>query len=182
MKKYGVGLLMAAFLSVAVSAYSADEAKEVALISNPQTAETQLKMLVDTKEAELLVLNQKNAEVSAANAEKDLTISALRAQASDSASKLVALQTSVEVEVFKLLAENVSNVKLRDFGSVRLIPLLNDYLVIIPPELSQKVDFFFSKIQKRILHGKAGTYLICDRKYFVTATKQPDVIQKGDKL
>ena len=190
MKNFSVGIILAALMSVAVSAYS-EEVKEVTLNSSVETAESQLKMMVSKKEAEVSVLTQEIeiqkktlADANTANADKDLTISALRTQAAESATKLAAIQASAEAEVLSLLSENVSNVKLRDFGSVRLIPLLNDYLVIIPPELSQKVDFFFSKIQKRVLVGKTGIYLICDRKYFVpaTAASHPDVNKMGDKL
>jgi hypothetical protein len=134
--------------AVALSAFAAVYSPvRIALQANVPTIETQLKT----------------------SADKDIALSALRAQAADTATKLAAVQGSVENEAFRLFIEKASTVKLRGFGSVRLVPLLDDYLVIIPPALAKNVDIFFAKIRKRVLVGKAATYLICERKYFVPA-------------
>ncbi len=145
---------------------------EITLVSTVPTCDAQLKALTEQKAAlgkELDVQKNALAAANAAGADKDKAIEAIRAQAAESATKLAGLHASVEVEVFSLLAEKASTVKLRGFGSVRLVPLLDDYLVVIPPELSSQVNAFFAKIRKSVLVGKAGTYLICDRKYFVPA-------------
>jgi hypothetical protein len=149
---------------------------EITLVSNVPTAEAQLKALAEKKSAELASLGkeldaQKKVlvEAAAAGAGKDKALEALRAQAADMATRLADLQASVENEAFRLFIEKASTVKLRGFGSVRLVPLLDDYLVVIPPDLAKSVDTFFAKIRKVVLVGKAGTYLVCDRKYFVPA-------------
>lgn len=193
MRTICMAVIMTALLTVVASAYAetiVSTPHEITLLPNIPTIESQLKTLAEKKDAELAALNKTLeaekkalADMAITSADKDQAISALRAQAADSATKLATAQASVDIEIFRLLNEKVSTVKLRGFGSVQLIPLLNDYLVIIAPELAKNVDPFFSKIQKRIVVGKAGTYLICDRKYFVPAPSASldDDLQRGDK-
>ncbi|WP_205743315.1 hypothetical protein [Geobacter sp. FeAm09] len=149
--------------------------REIALASSVATCDSQLQTLTQQKGAQIAALQKELdslksslAASTATSTEKDKTVAALRAQAADSATKLSGVQNTVEYEAFKLLSEKATTVRLRGFGSVRLVPLLDDYLVVIPPELSNQMGFF-SKIRKVVLVGKAGTYLICDRKYFVPA-------------
>lgn len=149
---------------------------EITLISAVPTCESQIKAQVEKHSSERAALVkeldvQKKAllDAAATGSAKDKTIESLRAQAADNATKLAGIQNSVDFEAFRLLSEKASVVRLRGFGSVRLVPLLDDYLVIIPPDLGNQVKTFFAKIRKSVLVGKAGTYLICDRKYFVPA-------------
>lgn len=150
--------------------------KEIAMVPLLPTCEVQLAAQTEKADAKVADLakeleKQKKAMLDATvlNGEKDQAVAALRAQTAESMLKLVKLQASVENEVFRLFIEKASSVKLRGFGPVQLVPLLNDYLVIISPDLAKNVDSFFSKIRKVVVVGKGGTYLICDRKYFVAA-------------
>lgn len=145
--------------------------KEISLVPSVVTCDSQLQSLAAYKK-------ELSAAI-AAGADKDKAIATLRAQASESATKLAALQSTVEFEAFELLSEKASTVRLHGFGAVRLVPLLDDYLVIIPPDLAKGVDTFFAKIRKVTHVGKSSTYLICDRKYFVPAA--PAIAADSDK-
>ena len=154
----------------------ATQVDEITMVPVVPTCDAELAALNEIKNAQAGYLSkeiekQKKALAEAANtaAEKDKSIATLRAQAADAMLKLAKEQASVENEFFRLLGERASSVKLRGFGPIKLVPLLNDYLVVISPDLAKNVDGFFSKIRKVVVVGKAGTYLICDRKYFVAA-------------
>jgi hypothetical protein len=157
--------------------------REITLVSNVSTVESQLKDLEEKKNAELSSLRkdldaQKKALATetAAAADKDKAIEVLRVQAADAATKLSAVQSSVEDEAFRVFSAKASTVKLRGFGPVKLVPLLDDYLVIISPDLAKGVDTFFAKIRKVVHVGKSATYMVCDRKYFVPASPpMPDM-------
>lgn len=161
---------------------------EITLVINAPTIESQLQTTAGKKDAEsatrdkeLEAQKKALADAAVASADKDKAIEVLRAQAAETATKLATLQSSVENEAFRLFIEKSSPVKLRGFGSVRLVPLLDDYLVIIPPDLAKGVEPFFAKIRKVVVAGKAATYLVCDRKYFVPAGAAKIEDDRGNK-
>ena len=161
---------------------------EVTLAPQTPDCDVQLASILEQQKAqesgqakELARLKKEVLDITTLNTEKDKTIFAVRGQAAEALTKLAAQQSSVESEVFRLLSERATRVKLRGFGGVELVPLLNDYLVVIAPEQAKEVDSFFAKIRKVVVTGKSGTYLICDRKYFVSVASPAESADTGEK-
>lgn len=83
------------------------------------------------------------------------------------------LRGSPGIEMFTALDAKGENVKLRGFGSIRLIPINNDYLVLLPASQAKKAEALFPKTNPVELVGKVNAFFFTDKRYFVSRQVAP---------
>ncbi len=144
---------------------------EISLVENVQGIEAKAVALVEAKKrlegetaAQKGEIERLQKAVTGKAAEQETT----QKDAAACRQKLAELQSSPSAELFGLLDARGENVRLRGLGNVRLIPLHEDYLLVIPVSLAKQAESFFAKIRKTVLTGKGNAYYLCNRRYFTT--------------
>ena len=127
----------------------------------------------DTSAAEYKKTQEELSKLTKAVEEKKAALEAALKDAADSKKQIEVLKASPSAEFFQRIDAKGENVKLRGFGSIRLIPLQDDYLVVVPANLSEKAEVFFAKVRKTVIPVNGAIFVICGKKYFTGATTAP---------
>lgn len=71
-------------------------------------------------------------------------------------------------DFFQLAAVRGKDVRLTGIGVVRMIPLVEDYLFVIPTTQAREAVAVFAKIEHVVFAGKKSVYYVCTKKHLAS--------------